>query len=323
MNRLMNALPTRIYFLIMVFLTSFRAQSLYETDYQQYSNLNREGKEVSVQSLLGETEALLKKKTSDLQKLVDIKEDAYNELITMHSQGQFPDEARIDELCARHPKLIIKSMTGCHRYYNCSGEDTELSRWTSIYRLWHSKFEHECHYPFLFSDETMQCENYTEVSCLNRYEPTWECRYFRLTCKPGMHCDSGSCGRKYITCEDKEDGLQPSPHQQLHYPNYITCDKGRRIHEGRCPVDALWGVQSFPYNGQCIQLFGVPTVYNPHGLLPSCNGTVDGNYPFTNGSYCFGYYKCEGGVATAVKCPSRTIFDTDKRICDLRGSCNL
>lgn len=91
MNRLMNALPTRIYFLIMVFLTSFRAQSLYETDYQQYSNLNREGKEVSVQSLLGETEALLKKKTSDLQKLVDIKEDAYNELITMHSQGQFPD----------------------------------------------------------------------------------------------------------------------------------------------------------------------------------------------------------------------------------------
>lgn len=138
-----------------------------------------------------------------------------------------------------------------------------------------------------------------------------------------MHCDSGSCGRKYITCEDKEDGLQPSPHQQLHYPNYITCDKGRRIHEGRCPVDALWGVQSFPYNGQCIQLFGVPTVYNPYGLLPSCNGTVDGNYPFTNGSYCFGYYKCEGGVATAVKCPSRTIFDTDKRICDLRGSCNL
>lgn len=88
----------------------------------------------------------------------------------------FIPEARIDVLCARHPKLIIKSMTGCHRYYNCSGEDTELSRWISIYRLWHSKFEHECHYPFLFSDETMQCENYTKVSCLNRFEPTWECK---------------------------------------------------------------------------------------------------------------------------------------------------
>lgn len=70
MNRLMNALPARISFLTMVFLTSFRAQILYETDYQQYSNLNREGKEVSVQSLLGETEALLKKETSDLQNLL-------------------------------------------------------------------------------------------------------------------------------------------------------------------------------------------------------------------------------------------------------------
>lgn len=62
MNRLMNALPAKISFLTMVFLTSFRAQILHETDYQQYSNLNREGKEVSVQSLLGETEALLKKR---------------------------------------------------------------------------------------------------------------------------------------------------------------------------------------------------------------------------------------------------------------------
>lgn len=70
MKRLMNALPARISFLTMVFLTSFRAQILYETDYQQYSNLNREGKEVSVQALLGETEALLKKETSDLQNLL-------------------------------------------------------------------------------------------------------------------------------------------------------------------------------------------------------------------------------------------------------------
>lgn len=87
----MNALPTRISFLTMVFLTSIRAQILYETDYQQYSNLNREGKEVYLQSLLDETEALLKKKTSDLQNLVDIKEEAYNDLMMMYSQGKFPN----------------------------------------------------------------------------------------------------------------------------------------------------------------------------------------------------------------------------------------
>lgn len=91
----MNALQTRIYFLAVLFLASIRAQILYETDYQQYSMLNRESKEVSVYSLLGETEALLKKKTTDLQKLVDIKEDAYNDLMMMYSQGQIPNGEKL------------------------------------------------------------------------------------------------------------------------------------------------------------------------------------------------------------------------------------
>lgn len=108
MNRLMNALPARISFLTMVFLTSFRAQILYETDYQQYSNLNREGKEVSVQSLLGETEALLKKETSDLQKLVDIKEDAYNDLMMIYSQGKIPNGKKLIFLkCSYKMKYFI------------------------------------------------------------------------------------------------------------------------------------------------------------------------------------------------------------------------
>lgn len=91
----MNALQTWIYFLTVLFLASIRAQILYETDYQQYSMLNRESKEVSVYSLLGETEALLKKKTTDLQKLVDIKEDAYNDLMMMYSQGQIPNGEKL------------------------------------------------------------------------------------------------------------------------------------------------------------------------------------------------------------------------------------
>lgn len=91
----MNALQTRIYFLTVLFLASIRAQILYETDYQQYSMLNRESKEASVYSLLGETEALLKKKATDLQKLVDIKEDAYNDLMMMYSQGQIPNGEKL------------------------------------------------------------------------------------------------------------------------------------------------------------------------------------------------------------------------------------
>lgn len=87
----MNALQTRISFFTVVFLTNIRAQILYETDYQQYSVLNRESMEVSVQSLVGETEALLKKKTSDLQKLVE----KYDELLMIHSQEQIPNGEKL------------------------------------------------------------------------------------------------------------------------------------------------------------------------------------------------------------------------------------
>lgn len=87
----MNALQTRISFFTVVFLTNIRAQILYETDYQQYSVLNRESKEVSVQSLVSETEALLKKKTSDLQKLVE----KYDELLMIHSQEQIPNGEKL------------------------------------------------------------------------------------------------------------------------------------------------------------------------------------------------------------------------------------
>lgn len=51
------------------------------------STAKKESKEVTVQSLLDETEALLKKKTSNLQDCVD-KEDAYNNLLMLYSQGK-------------------------------------------------------------------------------------------------------------------------------------------------------------------------------------------------------------------------------------------
>lgn len=62
----------------LVFLTCIFCQTLYETDYQQNNILNRESKDVSLQCLLDETEALLKKKTSDLQNCIAMM-DAYKE----------------------------------------------------------------------------------------------------------------------------------------------------------------------------------------------------------------------------------------------------
>lgn len=70
--------------------TTIRSQTLYDADFKQYGVLNRGSKEVSTQSLLDEIESLLKKKTADLQKLVN-KEDAYNDLMTMYSHGHIPN----------------------------------------------------------------------------------------------------------------------------------------------------------------------------------------------------------------------------------------
>lgn len=156
-----------------------------------------------------------------------------------------------------------------------------------------------------------------EVTLVNNFSIFSVGRYFRLTCK---HQTCKPCEQEYFSCEDREDGLQSSPYQQLHFPKYITCDKGRTIDNGTCPYDDVWRVQSFPYNGTCVQLFAVPKDFNPYGELPSCNGTVDGDYQFPAG-YCLGYYKCEGGVATAVKCPNNTIFDTARKRCEVGGNC--
>lgn len=125
----------------------------------------------------------------------------------------------------------------------------------------------------------------------------------------------------YPSCEFKPDGIWPSPDNPYH-PDYIKCELGRRIEKGRCPIDAEWATVSLPYKGRCVPLFAVPKEYNPNGELPSCTGKEDGNYPYLVG-YCAGYYKCEGGVATAVKCPKGTMYDAVRKICMVGGKCIL
>ena len=93
----------------------------------------------------------------------------------------FVDET-IDNICSKHPELIIKTSNDCHTYYNCSGEDQELSRWIPMYHFWPSKYKHECHYPFVFSTKSLRCENYTDVDCGSRFLPTWACKYDRWHC---------------------------------------------------------------------------------------------------------------------------------------------
>lgn len=86
MKRKMKSIQFKTVCFTLVFFTCIFSQTLYETDYQLYSENNDE----SVQTSLDETEAFLKKKTSDLQKCID-KKDAYNNSPTINNQDQTPN----------------------------------------------------------------------------------------------------------------------------------------------------------------------------------------------------------------------------------------
>lgn len=87
MNRLLNTPHVNTACLILVCVTCIFSQTLYETDHQQYTILNRESNEATVKSLLHETEALLKETRPILQQIIDMK-DALNNSLMMINQAQ-------------------------------------------------------------------------------------------------------------------------------------------------------------------------------------------------------------------------------------------
>lgn len=54
--------------------------------------------------------------------------------------------------------------------------------------------------------------------------------------------------------------------------------------------------------------------YHGIGLLPDCSRKADGHYEYPSRP-CDAYYRCRGGVASAVKCPSYTSFNKDTGMC--------
>lgn len=81
-------------FFLITYLTSIYSQSLYDTNYQQLSVLNRENRDNVVQSLLDETQDILKETVSKMQRCFDmaeIRSVAYEGLLKMYSKGQFPN----------------------------------------------------------------------------------------------------------------------------------------------------------------------------------------------------------------------------------------
>lgn len=141
----------------------------------------------------------------------------------------------------------------------------------------------------------------------------WESEFFNRHAGPCVHWNVPDCLRL-------PNGVHPHPHLSYVPFAFIRCYANRLVEEGNCTVDSVWGTQTYPYNGTCTQRFAIPSSEAPYGLLPYCSAKPDGNYQFRTRP-CDAYYKCEGGRATAVKCPEHTLFDVTRRTCASNVAC--
>lgn len=84
---------------------------------------------------------------------------------------------KIPEICKLYPELILPHPLKCQQYFNCSMlEDRQLNN-GFCHPVLHLT---ECIYPYLFSIDTLQCENFTEVKCGSRHEEKNYCKKLEL-----------------------------------------------------------------------------------------------------------------------------------------------
>lgn len=173
----------------------------------------------------------------------------------------------------------------------------------------------ECEYPQLFSSESAACENFTDVTCGTRHEEKEGCNYL----KQKYNSRREICPERFPSCKSKPDGINEHPIKRPG-PYFISCLQERFIGEGFCQIDTFWGVNTFPFNNTCVQVYAIPKAEYSLGKLPSCNGTT-GSYRYDD-SPCDVYYRCENGTATAVKCPENYNLNTVSGNCELNYPCN-
>lgn len=121
------------------------------------------------------------------------------------------------------------------------------------------------------------------------------------------------CSKQHLNCTCLLDGVYEHPTKRPG-PHYVICLQGREIEEGTCMRDTIWQEQMYPFNGKCTQRYAIPISYHGIGLLPDCSRKEDEHNEFPSRP-CDVYYKCESGIATAVKCPPFNSFNKDTGMC--------
>lgn len=211
-------------------------------------------------------------------------------------------ELTIEEICRTQSYYRAPHPQYCQIYYDCTTKYTRVP----IYFEQHMR---ECEYPLLFSEQTLKCENYTEVKCGNRTEYKSACQYLSHRCGASSHCMP--CALNHPSCEGKQDGVYQHGYKS-ESPWFMVCKDERFVSDGLCPPDPILHVESRVYEGECTSLYNIPK--DKGGIMPDCSELEDGSY--TEGKEEADiYFRCEKGETTVLRCPAGQIFDKDTENC--------
>ncbi|CAL1533873.1 unnamed protein product, partial [Lymnaea stagnalis] len=181
-------------------------------------------------------------------------------------------------MCQAEPTLISPHPDNCAWYVNCSlTPDAAMMTFFSGYAL-------ECPYPQLFSDVTLQCEDFKDVQCNGRFEPKSPCDYRANRCHESSHCVP--CWVRYASCRGLNEGL--NPWEGMEWERFfVECHKERTVFQGLCDSSAVFS----PITRACETPMSIPSKHG--GWKPGCHGRLDGFYPDELGR-CDLYYMCQG-----------------------------
>lgn len=236
-------------------------------------------------------------------------------LMALQQKFNVTDDMVLD-ICKIHPELVLPHPFKCQQYYNCSMlEDRDLID-GFCYPVLHLT---ECIYPYLFSIDTLQCENFTDVKCGSRHEEKYYCSYERIDIRCHSRRPGPTCGDFVPHCIGDPDGFLEDD-KKKGSPCYKICFKERVISRGCCPKNDTWGTYMFPYNGKCVPSYEMPASENSNGLLPSCIGKADGSYQFHDRP-CDAYFTCKNGTARGIKCHQGELFDVNTGTCVRDAHC--
>lgn len=151
--------------------------------------------------------------------------------VPRHSQFDSCSDDRKNEssACLEGNAALTSHRTNCAQYYDCQLRDSFTGQWEP--RLV------ECPYPMLFNNVTSRCEPYRFVACGLRYEPKQPCEYQANKCNSVGANICEPCSKRFPSCAELEDGLQPWPEKEW-TAMFMTCKDERVLTRGKCPSPA-------------------------------------------------------------------------------------